>query len=332
MNRRTRADYASAVAQVADLESTLEFVVRDSKPKSEHPGPSRFSPHLPDYPQYIFESRTLKIDQLAPGWKPLWGDDFEVRILGDFPTPCRPETDGTADAVVRGDELKFSRYGEHYLHTNLGFFKILLVDPSSDDDQRVIAISRFVAGNTVHSLADEPLLESHPDAWPLTPKRLLPVLFASDQPLKLHCGPVSDFLSWMLDDRGYEIQQVNFRNRDGLGHVAMQVKMSDGGYAYIDPDFGAMVESRDGDRLSIEEIRDALRAGRREDLVVIDIGRKQHLRREYNLIDPSPPFSWSPSKTLDQPYLRRESFLDMIAEYSHRIFIEGMPAIEKDDL
>ena len=277
-------------------------------------------PHLPDKPIYIFHDLNVRLQDLAPGLPLHFDDDFRPELMGSFATPCSPHGSNVEDVVIDEAGVSLPCYGEHYLHTNFGFFKLLALDPDTNADERAIAMTRFVAGNVIHSTSDLPLLESNPGGWPLTPERLLPVLFASDQPLKLHCGPVSDFLCYLLRrEQGYSARKIHFGNKDGLGHIAvsMHLNVADRDI-YVDPDFGALVTNQAGDYLGIKEVKRIVEDGELGSLKLIDIGRKKYLQQRYNIM--LGPFSWTPlCDTEERPYLVQEQFFEMLTNYTHKV-------------
>jgi len=280
--------------------------------------------HLPDKPVFIFDKLDLGWNELAPEVELIYGENVEYELFGSFPVSCSHLGSDVADVVVDENGIELPDYGEHYLHTSIGFFKILAISPDAGDDERIFQIARFVSGNSIHSLADVRQLIPVKGVYNLqTPEKLLQVLFTSDQPLKLHCGPISNFLQWMLQEQGYECHRVQFGTKDGQGHVAAQAWFPEAQKeVFIDTDYGVMVKNRDGGFLSIVEVTEFVKDENFEALRFVNIGRKGYVPRSFNSSEPTPSFNWSPAINVpDKKYFTRESYLSTLKKYTHKVSV-----------
>lgn len=273
--------------------------------------------HLPRNPIYIFNSKQVQWKLIAPGYHTMLRDGA-IQLLGSFSTPCALDGQDISGVVFDQENIYFPDYGEHYLHTNIGFIKLLLISPETIPDQTIVEIASFVSGNSVHSQADLRVINPIDKKQLNLYQNLLPILFTSDQPLKLHCGPISNFLAWLLNEQGYDTQIVQFLKEDGEGHIALQAyfpKLNK--YVFIDPDFGVMILDKSENFLSINEIVSLLNSGHGEELKLMNIGRRVKLQAKFNTDLPNPQFAWSPDKCHKNiPRYTRDSYLKMLREYS----------------
>ncbi len=198
--------------------------------------------HIGSRPNYIFKSKIIEWKDLTPHLEEIYGNDVEKKIVGTFPTPNSFNGTDITNILSDDEKIYFPSYGAFALHTTVGFFKILLIDPNTSEYNKILSIASFVSGNTVHSLAGaRRICPIYGGA--IYPERLLKTFFASAQPLKQHCGYIARFLSFILSQQGYGTQLIQLQTADQKnGHVVMQVFMPEmNKFAMIDPDYGTIV-------------------------------------------------------------------------------------------
>ena len=156
---------------------------------------------------------------------------------------------------------------------------------------------RFISRNIVHSLADAPLFDPIFNEGLNLAKNGYQPFFASDEPLKLHCGYASEFTETVLRQLGYQVQRVHLQTFDNQGHIVVQVFFpNQNSYGMIDPDYGALVRDINGKILSVPEIAKRIKNDS-EKLEIIDVANKSSLKKKYNTTPPpAPDFAWSVDK------------------------------------
>jgi len=274
--------------------------------------------HIGSRPVFIFMGKEVYWKDLAPNLESIYGKGVEKKVVGTFPVPHNFNGTDTSNITSDSERVYFPSYGEFYLHTTVGFFKILLLNPDASEDDRILSIASFVSGNSVHSMADARKIQpiyGHPS---YTEDRLLKRLFASDQPLKLQCGHIALFLAFILSRQGYRVQLIQLRTEDQKkGHIVMQVflpKMKK--FIMIDPDYGAIVREKSANRiLSIQEIA-ILVHDKPNSIRIEDIGKKHWLKATYDNAEPMPNFAWSPDKSGEAKAVSRKHYLQVMKDYT----------------
>ena len=296
-------------AKLHDLKSSLSRAQAD--------GSMYQSDHIGEKPFYIFKGKEVKWRILAPQLEPIYGSNVDKKIVGTFPVPHDYEGSDITSIKSDGKMIFFPRFGRFYLHTTIGFFKILLIDPETSDDEQIISIASFVAGNAVHSKADDRKICPIYGKSIYTPDRLLKTFFASEQPLKLHCGNISSFLALLLSKNGYHVQIIQLYTKDRKkGHVVMQVFLPVANkFVMIDPDYGAIVRDSSQQFLSIQEIADIVHKNTNS-MVIVDIGNKTWLKKIYNAPAPMPNFAWTPEKSGATKSVRRKNYIQVLKNYT----------------
>ena len=160
------------------------------------PTPARSPDPFPERPVFIFARDVVTWDELVPNLEATYGR-VPREVLDTFPVPGNFA--GTDLDLVSWDSerIRFVEPGEYYLHTRVGFFKILIL-PEGDDEQ-VLAIARFVTRNS-STARPTPARSSPTSGTTPSPPTAARTLFASDQ-LRLHCGYLSMFLGHLLGGR-----------------------------------------------------------------------------------------------------------------------------------
>jgi hypothetical protein len=251
------------------------------------------------YPFFIFKEKDIEWKTLVPLLVEYYDikSDQNKKILGSFPIAGDYKPMDISDINYDQKTIHFLNPGEYYLHTTVGYFKILIQDSQTKKDDQIISVFRFISRNIVHSLADAPLFD------PIFNKELnlskngyLP-FFASDEPLKLHCGHASEFTETILRQLGYQVQRVHLQTFDNQGHIVVQVFFpNQNSYGMLDPDYGALVRDINGKILSVPEIAKRIKNDS-EKLKIIDVANKSSLKRKYNTSPPrTPNFAWSVDK------------------------------------
>lgn len=301
-------------ARLIDLESSLS--------KAQADGITYRSDHIGEKPFYIFLDKEVKWRELAPHLERIYGLQVEKAVVGTFPVPH--DYDGTDITGIKSDSetIFFPRYGGFYLHTTIGFFKILLIDPQLSDDEKIISIASFVSGNAVHSMADARKICPIFGRAVYTTDRLLKTFFASDQPLKLHCGDIARFLVLLLSEKGYRVQIIALKTHDRKkSHIVMQAFLPVANkFAMIDPDYGAIIRDESQHILSIQEIATKVRK-KKNSILVEDIGNKTWLKSKYNAPEPMANFAWTPDKSGEINAVRKHHYLQVLKDYTAVYFI-----------
>jgi hypothetical protein len=292
------------------------------------------SDHIGDRPIYIFMSKEVGWKDLAPCLEIIYGKSVEKKVGGTFPVPHNFNGTDITDITSDNERIYFPSYGKFYLHTTVGFFKILLLNPEISEDDKILSIASFVSGNSVHSHADaRKICPTYSEAI-YKPDRLLKTFFASDQPLKLHCGYIARFLAFLLSQQGYRVQLIQLLTEDReKGHIVMQVFLPEmNKFAMIDPDYGAIVRDNSQNILSIQEIANLVRK-EPNSILIEDIGNKNWLKAIYNNPEPMPDFAWTPDKSGKVRMVGKEHYLQVLKDYSavYWIYDKGVDEWKRPD-
>ncbi len=304
---KTRAEIMKLRAQVSSYQSEFYQAQNDLIDKK---------------PIFIFTDKQVDWKDLTPHLETIYGKNVTKNIVGTFPVPHNYNGTDITKIISDNDKIYFPSYGRFYLHTTVGFFKILLINPNSSEDEKILDIASFVSGNSVHCKADERITN------PITPgdryriSNLLRTFFASDQPLKLHCGHIATFLCYILFHQGYSVQLVQLQPENPKnGHVAMQVFLPTANkFAMIDPDHGAIVRDTAQNILSIQEIAVLVRK-QPESFIIEDIANKNWLKGIYNNPEPMPNFAWTPDKSGKERALIKENYIHLMKDYTAEYWI-----------
>lgn len=266
-------------------------------------------------PFLIFDELTIPWARLVPGLALAYGPEKDPAkpwtvpaVCGTFPVNGQPTPAG--EVKSEGESLRFRKPGEYYLRTTVGDFRLLLLDTHAKRDDHAMAIAAFVARNMVSSMSDARKIQPNYGYYEYhRPDKALRKLFASDQPLGFQCGYAAEFLNFVLDRRGFQVRRIWLRTEKGGAHFISQVFLPDRGkWAAVDPMYGAILTSRQGDPLSIEEVAKLLRQQPGE-VVVKDIAGKRWLKSPYgNFMH---EFTWTPD-LLAAPCVEPAEYLDMV--------------------
>jgi len=278
--------------------------------------------HIAKKPIFIFTNKQVGWKELTPHLETVYGKNVKKDIVGTFPVPHNYSGTDITRITSDDDKIYFPSYGRFYLHTTVGFFKILLINPNLSEDEKIFAIASFVSGNSVHCKADERIANPTKQGEQYKIGHLLKPFFASDQPLKLHCGHIASFLCYVLFQQGYSVQLVQLQPEDQeLGHVVMQVFLPNANkFAMIDPDYGAIVRDGSQNILSIQEIAILVRK-QPESLIIEDIANKNWLKEIYNNPEPMPDFAWTPDKSGKARAVIKDHYIHLMKEFTATYWI-----------
>ncbi|MBM4372838.1 MAG: hypothetical protein FJ098_14390 [Deltaproteobacteria bacterium] len=273
---------------------------------------------LGEAPFLVFDRLRLTWRELVPGLELAAGAgaDAAPALLGTFPVPGDPEGSAPEGLTADGEGLSFPHFGAHYLRTTLGDLKVLLLDPAQDPEERLLAVTGFVARNHVFNRMDERLIIPNVD-YPSfrTPGRLLRKLFGSDQPVGLHCQTLTWFLNHVLRRLGYQTCWVQLLwHRPGarpLGHVVSQVRIPGGDrWVFLDATDCYVLRGPTGRLLSVQEAVPALEQGVLE---VVPLAPCRRLRDEFNRDTRwMGSFAWTPDKHQELPMWTPEEYRERI--------------------
>jgi len=270
-----------------------------------------------EYPFFIFKKKDIDWGTLAPLLVENYGieSDQNKKILDSFPVAGDYKPMDISDIQYDQQTIHFPKPGEYYLHTTVGYFKILILDPQAKKDDQIISLFRFISRNIVHSLADARVIEPIFNKGHTFGKNGYQPFFASDQPLKLHCGYASEFTETILRQLRYQVQRVHLETHDNQGHIVVQVFFPDqNSYGMIDPDFGALVRDETGKILSVPEIAKRIQTDRAK-LKMIDVANKCWLKQKFNNTpEPTPNFAWSVDKMSNSSTMK--NYHDILLRYT----------------
>ena len=270
--------------------------------------------------QYFFEIPPILIFKNTDvSWKDLYlylpkeldhAPTLPNRVISSFITPDTPTKTDMSALSWNNETIHFPKPGSYYLYTSLGTFKILVLNPQTSPDEQILSISTFVAGNIVHSNANQPHLgrkirQSIPS---LTGR-----LFLSDQPLLLWCGSGSWVLNYVLNRMEYKTRFVEVAGPNGEGHQFSEAYFPLAKkWGLIDQDFGAIFRDRKtGTILDTAETSLAL-AHAPETVEPVFLLQKKKLFPAFNQAPFQPMFSWTPDKMSESPMSSGESYKDLM--------------------
>jgi hypothetical protein len=270
-------------------------------------------------PMFIVREPKVAWDTLAPNAAWAWGDRIPRKLLGTFPVPGRRPVGDAAAVTVDEAGLTLPAPGEYYLHTSMGFFKLLYLSAEATDTEAVEAVAAFVSRNTLHCLADGPAMQPAPLRLDYQrPENLLAKFFATDQPLRLHCYQSAEFLGYLFDQLGYEVRQVQLyeagEDKPVGRHAVCEVRLpGEDRWIMLDADYGAAVADAAGRWLAVAEIATADPAA----LAVVDLAGKRKLKRAYSQPVYMPDFTWRPDLMAEQPTLDAATYRDLLHRITH---------------
>lgn len=245
-----------------------------------------------------------------------WETDLYT-VLGTFSTPGQ-----IAPALVNGihfepKEVHFDNFGEYYFTSQIGAFKVLILDPNLNLGEKILKIFGFVTKNCVHSLADYWKYQVRGINQPFDFSSLARKLFFSDQPLMLHCGGASEFLITIFHHYGIEARLVHMLRGEGLdGHVVVEaLDRSKQKWIYLDPDYGVALQ-REDEFLSVDDLVKCI-AQENPLFSVVDFGKKFWLKPEYNFpLKFVGDCSWMPAINSDSPCGNELMYMGIMKTYA----------------
>ena len=253
----------------------------------------------------------IKLDQpYAFQWQPNNKNRWALR---SFSLPGSPVPQDLTMVQVHPDGLIFPGYGAYYVTGPFGAAKILLIDPSSDDDSRIIAMSEFVARAVYHSGADTHLDYEGTSRYPSYPTALTRKLFYSDQPLALWCGNIADVLAFLLHWSGYTCRKLTLKNTNNVGHVFLEVYFpTSRRWLMVDPDFGVMLKY-DGKFLSADDVVRLRAAGKTQEIQLVELTNKCFSVVEVNFPTSfTGQFTWKPSYLVNKRISAQPHYHDVV--------------------
>ena len=181
---------------------------------------------------------------------------------------------------VTSDAIAFPGPGEYYFYCQVGAFKALILDPSASSMKKILAIASFVSKNAIHSNGDFGLSLTDKGPWGFDGARLAEKFFLSDQPLQLHCGPLSTVLAMLLNQASIMSRRVWMGNPDRTaGHSVLEAFDSDSKqWILLDPDYGVHLTDEEDNALSGVGARELLPKVR-----VVDLAGKRWQQEQWNL-------------------------------------------------
>lgn len=282
--------------------------------------------HISRVPVFIFDRFDVPWNLLAqnldePGLK---GKSIDREVLGSFSVPGMATTTDISRLSWTHESVVFPGPGDYYLRTSLGSFKILILAPSADSMDRILATARFVTRNHVPGMYDERAFLPNPETYRyVRPDRLMRKLFVSDQPLLIHCYHATVILNYLLSLQGIEAQQVQLLSERGVGHVVSQVEAPDlGKPILVDVHWGFIPQDETGLYLSPREVFELVRSGRGDRLDAYSLGHHPVFREEYGLGSRYVgPITWTPEKTTDRTFVSADEYPARLAKHFHRYFL-----------
>lgn len=255
----------------------------------------------------------LKLDQpYAFEWQP---NNKYKWTLRSFPLPGSPVPQDLSAVTVRPDGLTFPAYGTYYVAGPFGVAKILLLDPTSTDDDRIVAMSEFVARAVYHSGADTHLVYEGTSRYPSYPTTLMRKLFYSDQPLALWCGDIADVLAFLLHSSKFACRKLSLKNPNNVGHVFLEVYFPTcRRWLMVDPDFGVMLR-HEGTLLSAMDAVRLRAEGKTGEIELVELTNKR-----YSAIDVNFPtsftgqFTWKPQHLVNKRLINERHYHDVVIE------------------
>ena len=295
--------------------------------------------------------RPLIFDRLSLHWKDvkleqpfdfLWATGNKYKwALRSFPLPGRPVPQDLSAVQVRPDGLDFPHYGPYFVTGPFGAIKLLLVDPASNDDAKIIAICQFLACCVYHSGADTHLSYERANRYPIYPVTLLQKLFYSDQPLALWCGNIADVLAFVLHLSGYTSRKLALKNSNGVGHIFLEVYFpTERRWLMVDPDFGVMLRHEDRALAAADVV--ALRAaGKTSEIQLVPLSDNQFSSNEVNFPTSfTGQFTWKPEHFINRRLANLSYYHEVVIDrgyegliyygykFSHAVTTRVRPIIE----
>ena len=275
-----------------------------------------------DEPECEWEEVTpLVFSRLSVHWNELklvqpfpfeWHESKTMK-LRSFPVPGSSANQDVGAIEVHPVGLTFPGYGAYRLVGPFGAVKLLLLDPTSDHDKQIQAISSFVAAAAYHSGADTHLCYIGSERYPVYPLPAIRKLFYSDQPLALWCGHIVDVLAFLLHSRGYACRKVSLRNSTNVGHIFLEVYFPvSKRWIMVDPDFGVML-THNGAFLSAQDVVQLRAESKGSQIELLALAEKPLSSHETNY-----PLSFTGQFTWTQDYLTNKQ----VNPYYHRVVID----------
>lgn len=233
---------------------------------------------------------------------------IEPRVIGSFSSVFDAGT--TAIPTEGTDGVSFPGPGEYGLYTNLGTFRVLILDPDASRDGELMDIASFVARNIVHSPADHASTMNSE-----LRKALIGKLFLSDQPLFLWCQEGSAVLSDILKAMGYEARMITLQGPQFGGHSVIDAYFPDSGHwGMLDVDYGTFLkDARTGRILPMQEAASLLST----EPSLVETGflaHKENVLSAYNRAPYTPHFPWRPDMLESAPKTTPEDYKGMMKD------------------
>lgn len=295
-------------------------------------------------PLFIFKTKQLGWSSLVPlleklyGPTPVYGVPTKKEIIGTFEIVGQKVSPDNYKGIKNdGETLTFPEFGEYYIETTLGAFKVLLLDPQDSSDKQIMKIAAFASRNATNSMIDSRLIQPNLYYYPYQrPDKCLQKFFTTDQPLLLQCGYIVDFTAFLLRECGYKTKRIQLLTMPPVnapkdkkfqqkGHLVLEVFLpGEKKWVMIDPDFGVFLTDSDGNKLNSVEIFHAFNSSSQSgsDLVVDYLCKKSCLRIIYNN-NPSfylgHRFTWTKSKMRGVPMVIPRLYKEIMKNYTHKI-------------
>jgi len=272
----------------------------------------------PEPPHFIFSQKNIAWDVFTK-YLPEHIDAAAItpRVISSFQAGNASRGTDISGISSTGGELVFPGSGEYYLHTNVGHFKILILDPAAGEDENIMAAATFVTRNIIHSTADHPPILDKDAAKTLAGK-----LFLSDQPLFLWCAEGSRVLNSILSRMGYSARQILLAD-DALGGHSVSEAFFPGirKWGMIDEDFGTyFVDAQTGIILDTTEAAHLLKSSPKR-LETRFLVKKNPIREDFNQSPYTPRFSWTPDKMRNVPPITAAEYISLMQKLTNRITI-----------
>ena len=273
----------------------------------------------------IFKKKKVQWSEIATNIDKVFKPFLEKsppEIVGTFPVPGNYKGTDISKIIFDRKQITFPEEGDYYLRTTMGNFKILILEDEMEVEKEILSIASFVAKNSVHSKSDASIemMKKH-GATSCVLQNLLRKVFASDQPLCLHCGNITKFLNFLMSKSGYKTKEIYLKPEKGeVGHVVSEVlSTSSKRWLMIDTDYGAIVKDKESNWLSVKELAQVLKNDQLKDLQVMNIGSKKWLKNEYNLAVPfMSQFAWTIDKMSEKNTVISDEYVYMLKEHTYR--------------
>lgn len=248
-----------------------------------------------DLPLLIFDRLSVRWNEITLK-QPLQRPTTENWTLRSFPLPGSVTAQDLSRVQINPAGLTFPEFGSYRVVGPFGAIKILLIDPLASDDDRIIAISRFVAKAAYHSGADAHLVREGASTSPRYLDAVLRKLFFSDQPLALWCGDIADVLAFLLHNAGFRCRLVHTAN-----HMMVEVFFPDmKKWAIVDPDLGALLR-HEGQMISAADVVRLRDAGSTDEIEMEWLSQARFAQSPLNFpVSFTGQFTWEPEHLYDQ--------------------------------